>query len=104
MQYFYGFFNKRKVYHVDQTLDVIEKNRGHFRIQRSKVSQKQVPDLSEQKLCSPVLWLRLRLQDCDCMITIAITTTRTRTRPVLKIKTRPVPECAQINFLQFVVT
>jgi len=47
-------FYKRKGYHVDQKLDVIEKNRGHFQIQRPKVSQKQVPDLSQQKLCSPV--------------------------------------------------
>jgi len=53
MQYFYGFFYKRKGYPVDQKLDVIENNRGHFRIQRPKVSQKQAPDLSQQKLCSP---------------------------------------------------
>ena len=51
MHHFYiWFFYKRKGYHVDQKLDV--KNRGHFRIQRPKVSQKQVPDLREQKLCS----------------------------------------------------
>ena len=42
---FLWFFYKRKGYPVDQKLDVIEKNRGHFRIQRPKVSQKQVPDL-----------------------------------------------------------
>ena len=41
--------------HVDQNLDVIEKKRGHFRIHRPKVSQKQVSDLSQEKLCSPVL-------------------------------------------------
>jgi len=35
MQYFYGFY-KRKGYPVDQKLDVIEKNWGHFRIQRPK--------------------------------------------------------------------
>jgi len=45
-------FYKRKGYPVDQKLDVIEKNQGHFRIQSPKVSQKQVPDLSQQKLCS----------------------------------------------------
>jgi len=45
-------FYKRKGYPVDHKLDVIEKNRGHFRIQRPTVSQKQVPDLSQQKLCS----------------------------------------------------
>src|SRR6218665_1558137 len=50
-----SFFYKRKGYSVDQKLDVIEKNRGHFRIQRPNGSQKQVPDLSQQKLCSPVL-------------------------------------------------
>ena len=51
---FLGVFYKRKGYSLDQKLDEIEKNRGHFRIQRPKVSQKQVPDLSQQKLCSPV--------------------------------------------------
>jgi len=50
MQYFYGFFYKGKGYPVDQKLDVIEKNRGQ--IQRPNVSRKQVPDLSQQKLCS----------------------------------------------------
>ena len=54
MQYFYGFFYKGKGYPVDQKLDVIEKKRGDFRIQSPNVSQKQVPDLSQQKLCSPV--------------------------------------------------
>jgi len=56
MQYFYAFLLKGKSsMHVDQNLDVIEKKRGHFRIHRPKVSQKQVSDLSQEKLCSPVL-------------------------------------------------
>jgi len=55
MQYFYVFFYKSKGYPVDQKLDMIEKNRGHFRILRPQVSQKQVPDLSQQKLSFPVL-------------------------------------------------
>jgi len=29
MQYFYGFFNKRKGYPVTQKCDVIQKNRGN---------------------------------------------------------------------------
>jgi len=44
-------FYKRKGYPVAQKLDVIEKNRGHFRIQRPKVSHKQVSDITQQKLC-----------------------------------------------------
>src|SRR6218665_2402166 len=47
-------FIKWKGYPVAQKFDVIEKSRGHFLIQRPKVSQKQVSDLSQQKLCSPV--------------------------------------------------
>ena len=47
MQYFYVFFYKSKGYPVDQKFDMIEKNRGHFRIQRPNVSQNQVPDLSQ---------------------------------------------------------
>ena len=39
MQYFYVFLYKSKGYHVDQKLDVIEINRGHFWIQRSADSQ-----------------------------------------------------------------
>ena len=58
MQYFYGLFYKRKGYPVDQKLDVIEKNRGHFCIQIPKLSKKkQVPDLSQQTLCSPVFYV-----------------------------------------------
>ena len=53
-------FYKRKGYPVDQKLDVIEKNGGHFRIQRPKVSQKQVSDVTQQKLCSPYYWCKYR--------------------------------------------
>ena len=49
-------FETKRGYPVAQKVDVIEKNWGHFWIQRPKVSQKQVSDLTQRKLCSPVLF------------------------------------------------
>ena len=48
-------FETKQGYPVAQKVDVIEKNWCHFWIQRPKVSQKQVSDLTQRKLCSPVL-------------------------------------------------
>jgi len=41
-------------YPVAPKLDAIEKNWRYFQIQGPKVSQRQVSDLSQPKLCSPV--------------------------------------------------
>ena len=47
-------FETKRGYPVAQKVDVIEKNRGHFWIQRPKVSQKQVSDLTQKtKNCVP---------------------------------------------------
>ena len=54
MRYYSVFLRKRKggaVYKVD----VIEKNWGHFWIQRSRVSQKQLSHVTQRKVCFPVL-------------------------------------------------
>src|SRR6218665_2610410 len=57
-QYFYGIFIKRKGYPLDQKLDVLEKNRGHFWTHRPNISQKCARSTSA-KLCSPVLHVLL---------------------------------------------
>lgn len=47
-------FETKQGYSVAQKVDVIQKNWGQFWIQRPKVSQKQVSDLTQGKLCCPV--------------------------------------------------
>ena len=47
-------FETKRGYPVAQKVDEIEKNWCHFWIQRPKVNQNQVSDLTQQKLCYPV--------------------------------------------------
>ena len=48
-------FETNQGYPVTQKVDVIQKNEYNFYNQGPKVSKKQFSDLTQQKVCSPVL-------------------------------------------------